>query len=112
MFRISSPAFLCFGFPFYRFLFVPLLRAIAIEHMIFSQTPYNPAFTAKNLCEKISRRDFAAHIRRNIDYPFTAPIVKPFTKYFCIKGYTRNMGRDANTVIVIRIPLGEIDDII
>lgn len=47
MFRISSPAFLCFGFPFYRFLFVPLLRAIAIEHMIFSQTSSDPAFTVK-----------------------------------------------------------------
>ena len=31
--------------------------------------------------------------------PFTAPMVTPFTKYFCRKGYSRIMGPVATTVM-------------
>ena len=40
--------------------------------------------------------------------PFTAPTIIPFEKYFCITGYSANIGSEANTVMVIRIPFGEI----
>lgn len=43
-----------------------------------------------------------------IGQPFTAPTMIPFEKYFCINGYTAKIGKDAKTVIVIRIPFGEI----
>lgn len=34
-------------------------------------------------------------------YPFTAPSIIPFTKFFCIQGYTNRMGSVTTIVIVI-----------
>ena len=42
------------------------------------------------------------------DQPLTAPTIIPFEKYFCINGYNAKIGKEARTVIVIRIPFGEI----
>ena len=41
------------------------------------------------------------------DQPLTAPTIIPFEKYFCINGYNAKIGKEARTVIVIRIPFGE-----